>query len=401
MKRIYNYGGQVEQGFLRIDLGQIPFYNYVAENIDYEIFQEEQQNIFKQLLIKIAESNQFESVTFNDKRLIFLLVKAMIKYPTCLKSFARGATGMMEFEYILVYQYLIDSYDKSLPQLDSVIRFINLLIGYTYIPEHKFSKAQAEEFNALSDVCNDVAIDYNGILPSFVLKNFDLNMQISENETIADVIDIEESPIINDQIEEQTEDQIEEAIEDVEDDEIDEIGEIQYDFEGNEQAQEMYDSIETIIMFWPDKASKKQINSWKEAIEIQQELISEITGVDVIVNYDTKTGKAMFGKSKMELGGIAQRYSSPALLQFQTGGLVERFSSPLPQTPKFGGDPMMFKGGGKVGFSALAQKVAAAYKGKKVKPKYQKEYGTTYSASEAKEVGNKIAAKVYRAQQKK
>ena len=74
MKRIYNYGGQVEQGFLRIDLGQIPFYNYVAENIDYEIFQEEQQNIFKQLLIKIAESNQFESVTFNDKRLIFLLV---------------------------------------------------------------------------------------------------------------------------------------------------------------------------------------------------------------------------------------------------------------------------------------------------------------------------------------
>jgi hypothetical protein len=100
----------------------------------------------------------------------------------------------------------------------------------------------------------------------------------------------------------------------------------------------------------------------------------------------------------MELGGIVQRFSSPALLQFQSGGLVEKFSSPLPQTPDFGGDPRIFNNGGKIGFKALAKKVASAYKGKKVKPQYQAEYGKTYSTSEAKEVGNKIAAKVYRAQ---
>jgi hypothetical protein len=73
----------------------------------------------------------------------------------------------------------------------------------------------------------------------------------------------------------------------------------------------------------------------------------------------------------------------------------------LPQTPAFGGTPRMFKTGGKIGFERLAKKVASAYKGKKVKPKYQKQYGKTYSASEAKEVGNKIAAKVYRLQQEK
>lgn len=387
MKRIYNYGGQIEQGFLRIDLGQVPFYQYVSENIDYETFQEEQQNVFKALLIKIAETNQFENITFNDKRLIFLVIKAMIKYPSCLKNLVKGATGMMEFEHVLVYQYLMDNYDKSLPQIDSVIRFINLLIGYSYMSEHKFTRAQADEFNALSDICKEVASDYNGILPSFVLDKFKLNLQIEENETIEDVVDLVEDKIIEEQIEEQIQEEIETQ------------EEAEYKFD-DESAQQMFDTIETIVMFWMDDAPKKKKESLKEAIEIERELLLEITGVDVVVNYDSK-GKPSIGKRKMEIGGVVQSYVSPALLQFDSGGMVQKFSSPLPQTPAFGGTAKMFKKGGKIGFQGLAKKVATAYKGKKVKPKYRKEYGATYSASEAKEVGNKIAAKVYRLQQSK
>jgi hypothetical protein len=54
--------------------------------------------------------------------------------------------------------------------------------------------------------------------------------------------------------------------------------------------------------------------------------------------------------------------------------------------------------GGDIGFEKLANKVAKNYEGEKVKPKYQKEYGKTYDKAEAKEVGNKVAAKVYRQQ---
>jgi hypothetical protein len=54
--------------------------------------------------------------------------------------------------------------------------------------------------------------------------------------------------------------------------------------------------------------------------------------------------------------------------------------------------------GGKLGFKGLSQKVAKRYVGQKVAPKYQKEYGKTYDKAEAQEVGNKVAAKVYRAQ---
>lgn len=57
-----------------------------------------------------------------------------------------------------------------------------------------------------------------------------------------------------------------------------------------------------------------------------------------------------------------------------------------------------FAKGGKIGFEGLSKKVAARYKGKSVPAKYRKEYGKTYDAAEAKEVGNKVAAKVYRQQ---
>lgn len=50
----------------------------------------------------------------------------------------------------------------------------------------------------------------------------------------------------------------------------------------------------------------------------------------------------------------------------------------------------------KIGFDALAKKVAKSYEGKAVDPKYQKQYGKRYSKEEAQEVGNKVAAKVKR-----
>jgi len=54
--------------------------------------------------------------------------------------------------------------------------------------------------------------------------------------------------------------------------------------------------------------------------------------------------------------------------------------------------------GGEVGFKALSDKVAKYYSNKSVPSKYQSLYGKKYDKSEAKEVGDKVAAKVYRQQ---
>lgn len=54
----------------------------------------------------------------------------------------------------------------------------------------------------------------------------------------------------------------------------------------------------------------------------------------------------------------------------------------------------MAEGGG-IGFEKLSNQVAKEYEGDKVAPEYQGEYGKTYSKEEAKEVGDKVAGKVY------
>jgi len=59
---------------------------------------------------------------------------------------------------------------------------------------------------------------------------------------------------------------------------------------------------------------------------------------------------------------------------------------------------IMAQGGG-IGFEKLSKQIAKNYEGKKVAPKYQHEYGKTYSKSEAQEVGDKVAGKVYWQQQ--
>lgn len=67
----------------------------------------------------------------------------------------------------------------------------------------------------------------------------------------------------------------------------------------------------------------------------------------------------------------------------------------------FGQDKMRMADGGSIGFEGLSKKVAARYEGKNVKAKFQKQYGKTYDKAEAKEVGDKVAGKVYFMQQRK
>lgn len=58
-----------------------------------------------------------------------------------------------------------------------------------------------------------------------------------------------------------------------------------------------------------------------------------------------------------------------------------------------------FETGGNIGFKELSSRVSKSYQGKAVAPKYQSQYGKKYSKSEARDVGDKVAGKVYRQQQ--
>lgn len=73
------------------------------------------------------------------------------------------------------------------------------------------------------------------------------------------------------------------------------------------------------------------------------------------------------------------------------GYWIKKGAKPIRTSKYDDGGEMEYEGGGKTTFKQKATAIAKNFEGKKVEPKYQKEYGKTYDKAEAKEVGNKIA----------
>lgn len=98
--------------------------------------------------------------------------------------------------------------------------------------------------------------------------------------------------------------------------------------------------------------------------------------------YDKKTKKYV---EKMANGGVTKKLKRVVRKGTKYGNLAIKKAKPKAKkiVRKL-----------KIGFDALAKKVAKSYEGKAVAPKYQKQYGKRYSKEEAQEVGNKVAAKV-------
>jgi len=96
-----------------------------------------------------------------------------------------------------------------------------------------------------------------------------------------------------------------------------------------------------------------------------------------------------------------ERIPSEKVEGFLRGEQVEIYNADKGEYYAFQLISNQMRKGGKIGFKSLAKKVARNYEGKKVASKYRKEYGSTYDKQEAQEVGNKVAAKVYRQQQGK
>jgi hypothetical protein len=90
--------------------------------------------------------------------------------------------------------------------------------------------------------------------------------------------------------------------------------------------------------------------------------------------YSGKTEKEVVNKSNIDLDGY------PTLLN-----IAKMYRKALKEKG------ISYAGGGKTTFKEKATAIAKNFEGKKVEPKYQKEYGKTYDKAEAKEVGNKIA----------
>lgn len=170
--RIYNYGGVISQNLLITDLNDIKFIEFI-QSFDVSGCTDEQRLGISLLVEKILTEDAGLILTAKDPRVLFILNKLMVKYPN-----AKKFNGLNE--WVIVYHFLKDFYDRSLPQIDSVIRFINLYIGKMYGEEGVLERTEVKELLTMyNDVYSSMKTEeYKNIVPQFVYEELkELNLE--------------------------------------------------------------------------------------------------------------------------------------------------------------------------------------------------------------------------------
>lgn len=137
----------------------------------------------------------------------------------------------------------------------------------------------------------------------------------------------------------------------------------------------------------PDFVTKDYNDAWKYALSYDYDVIHHDGEMYVFTNNYSLGGTILSGLVGAYIGYKIGR-AKPQKKGFSTEKKIGRKIKGAFSKKKFAG-------GGGIGFKGLSAKVAKRYEGKKPEAKYRAEYGKRYSKSEAKEVGDKVAGKVY------
>jgi hypothetical protein len=162
--RIYNYGGVISKNLLITDLADIKFLEFV-KSFDNSEFTNEEKLKISLITEKLLTDDVSFALAANDPRILYVFNKLMVKYPNAKKFYGLN-------EWVILYHFLKDFYDKSLPQIDSVIRFINLYIGKMYGEEDVLQAGEVKEIiSSYNEVYSSIKSEaYENIIPKFVFE---------------------------------------------------------------------------------------------------------------------------------------------------------------------------------------------------------------------------------------
>jgi hypothetical protein len=291
MRKVYEYGGKITQEYDRVDLSQISFYRFVEQHINKDALDEEVYEKLNLLLLEIAKNNAVEDINFSDARLVYFFVQLLMKNPN-------ASNGLGETEYYLVYRYLILFYDKEVPRIDELIRFMNLFIGYAFINNHSLNQQEVDELNDLFEKTFGLGTTnpnfskmYADVLPSVVadtiINNF-VPFQVGESivpidETPTDIIQDVQEVILEDEIQAEEEEQIDEMKKEMSEEDVAVVA-------------EWTETIATLNELLKENPTKEEEEEWNMVIETLMELIKEVQDKYMALGGMTKTKTSKFMK---------------------------------------------------------------------------------------------------------
>lgn len=413
--RAYKYGGTVNENLLVLNSSDITFSDFF-KGIDKEQLPPEITEVVEKINRLAYRNDVVKNLNMSDDRVLFVANKVMVNNVTALSSFGLN-------EWFISYQFLNRFYDRSWVDLDKVIRFMNLYIGYRFTD----NVISEEERKELSDMAKSldragISTSYADILSPNILAEI-TGKSVDEVilETIEPVVD-EAQPVITDES-----DEIEEILKKIALAETKIGGFVagnNWEKDEVKKAQNVnkIKGFEIGLNMLKKKLEALRKKSPEKPVEVVEKPVvnQDIEDADIVVPTEStadpkesnaitfvfegdeitmkKTDFVDFIDNNSYLQRMDEEEETGELVQINTFEDAKEYAIQKMNLTIIG---ETFAEGGFIGFKGLQEKVAKHYKGKPVPKKWQSQYGKTYSEKDAKMIGAKVAGKVYTAQNNK
>jgi len=313
MKKLFEYGGKISQQFFVVDTANIKAYDWFM-SIKIDMLSDEEKSLVNQLLLNIGINDVRNSITMSDARCKFIASKLMAKYDD-LK--------LVDIDdYTIIYQTLLTIYEKTFVGIDEIIRYVNLLMGYSF-SKKELTRDEAIELrdlqNAILDIITQNINNQNDLwitkyIPSFIINS------LKDKFDVDDIINVEEKQEkLLDEGEVKKVRKQKQAIDDALSEEVGQAPEVDVTLEDIKEESKEVEKKD--VEYKPKGEDLKKIRKFELYIKNLQKLIDETSlspkdkkeieeAIDIYKDRlnDVKRGNVY------AVGGIVQMFSSPQIV---------------------------------------------------------------------------------------
>jgi len=301
------YNGTISQDVKNFDLANINAYDWFSQ-FPKKVATKKESDLIKKLESVIKSSDAEKSYTFSDDRFIVIATNLIRGVPKEKYDFTIS-------EYLIFYRYLETKYDKNIQGIDSLIEFVNQMIGFSA----EGGSMSDEQKEILSETAESIELEALRMCPVFIAEDIDNAMKEDVEEVDMAGVEILEKPEEKDLIDEMEEDEEDEEIISMLNDEEDEQEE-----ETKAEPSDISEWRETIAALQElidENDSPESNDEWQETIETLKELITdsgymfEYGGISTAFNKGgktTKKSKGAVGKSGTQYGYTLEEWEEKA-----------------------------------------------------------------------------------------
>ena len=253
------YKGQISQDVKNFDLANINVYDWFSQ-FPKNIPTEKEKALVEKLTSVIKSNDVEKNYTFSDDRFISIATNLIRLVPKENYNFTIS-------EYLIFYRYLQVKYDSEIKGIDSLIEFVNQMIGFS-----AEGGALSDEQNAiLSETAESIELQALRMCPLFIAE--DIENAIKE--------DVEEVDMAGVEVLEKPEEE-DDFISEIEAEEEEEAIEKVFESEEEEQSEgepaevvEWRDTINTLQELIDENDSPESNEEWQDTIDTLKELIAD------------------------------------------------------------------------------------------------------------------------------